>query len=94
MTAHKKRRLQNSTVVAANMLCHSSPSEAKKKKSKPNIAMAAEPTVRVPGIVLASLMFHHLNSDSDVVRLTFTNNITIYFQFALLGVLSDFSRRR
>ncbi|XP_003965510.3 BRCA1-A complex subunit Abraxas 1 [Takifugu rubripes] len=28
--------------------------------------MAAEPTVRVPGIVLASLMFHHLNSDSDV----------------------------
>ncbi|TWW66149.1 BRCA1-A complex subunit, partial [Takifugu flavidus] len=29
-------------------------------------SMAAEPTVRVPGIVLASLMFHHLNSDSDV----------------------------
>nr|XP_015830041.2 BRCA1-A complex subunit Abraxas 1 [Nothobranchius furzeri] len=26
----------------------------------------AEPTVRVPGIVLASLMFHHVNNDSDV----------------------------
>lgn len=29
----------------------------------------AEPTVRMPGIVLASLMFQHLNSDSDVVRI-------------------------
>lgn len=56
--------------------------------------MADEPTVRVPGIVLASLMFHHLNSDSDVVRITFTNNITIYFQFALLDVLSDFLKQR
>lgn len=40
--------------------------------------MAAEPTVRVPGIVLASLMFHHLNSDSDVVRITPTIYLTIY----------------
>lgn len=40
--------------------------------------MAAEPTVRVPGIVLASLMFHHLNSDSDVVRITSTIYLTIY----------------
>uniref|UniRef100_A0A3Q3JEK0 Uncharacterized protein n=1 Tax=Monopterus albus TaxID=43700 RepID=A0A3Q3JEK0_MONAL len=28
----------------------------------------AEPTVRVSGIVLASLVFQHVNSDSDVVR--------------------------
>lgn len=27
----------------------------------------AEPSVRMPGIVLASLMFQHVNSDSDVV---------------------------
>lgn len=40
----------------------------RKKPPKTNIIMAAEPTVCVPGIVLASLMFHHLNSDSDVVR--------------------------
>lgn len=31
----------------------------------------AEPSVRIPGIVLASLMFQHVNSDSDVVRDTF-----------------------
>uniref|UniRef100_A0A3Q0STI0 BRCA1-A complex subunit Abraxas 1 n=1 Tax=Amphilophus citrinellus TaxID=61819 RepID=A0A3Q0STI0_AMPCI len=30
-------------------------------------SIMAEPTVRLPGIVLASLMFQHVNSDSDVV---------------------------
>lgn len=28
----------------------------------------SEPAVRISGIVLASLMFQHANSDSDVVR--------------------------
>ncbi|KAM6902332.1 BRCA1-A complex subunit Abraxas 1-like [Xenentodon cancila] len=31
----------------------------------------SEPTVRVSGIVLASLMFQHVNSDSDVEGLVF-----------------------
>ncbi|CAJ1069893.1 BRCA1-A complex subunit Abraxas 1 [Xyrichtys novacula] len=42
----------------------------------------AEPTVRMSGIVLASLMFHHVNSDSDVEGLVlgesrFEEQITI-----------------
>ncbi|XP_047425632.1 BRCA1-A complex subunit Abraxas 1 [Mugil cephalus] len=42
----------------------------------------AEPTVRMSGIVLASLMFHHVNSDSDVEGLVlgesrFDEQITI-----------------
>ena len=55
--------------------------------------MAAEPTIRVPGIVLASLMFHHLNSDSDVVRLTFTKNITIIFNSPSLAYCQLFQDR-
>ena len=53
----------------------------KKKKKKKNRKLApaslssttimAEPTVRVSGIVLSSLMFQHVNRDSDVVRNTF-----------------------
>uniref|UniRef100_A0A3B3ZG11 MPN domain-containing protein n=1 Tax=Periophthalmus magnuspinnatus TaxID=409849 RepID=A0A3B3ZG11_9GOBI len=35
-------------------------------------ATGAESTVRLPGIVLSSLMFEHLNTDSDVVTLTAT----------------------
>lgn len=31
----------------------------------------SEPSVRISGTVLASLMFQHVNSDSDVVRKSF-----------------------
>lgn len=34
------------------------------------MAAGADPTVRMPGIVLSALMFQHLNSDSDVVSIT------------------------
>lgn len=47
----------------------------------------AEPTVRMSGIVLASLMFQHVNSDSDVVRVAFAPlKLLLYcFQLTLLG---------
>lgn len=72
----EKRRPWKSMGRRLRKLLRSSDSPEAEKKQKqqktppPNISMAAEPTVRVPGIVLASLMFHHLNSDSDVVRTT------------------------
>lgn len=39
----------------------------------------AEPSVRMPGIVLASLMFQHVNSDSDVVSAAPTPHEIICF---------------
>lgn len=45
----------------------------------------AEPTVRMSGIVLASLMFHHVNSDSDVVRVAFAPLKIILFSVDAAG---------
>lgn len=46
----------------------------------------AEPTVRMSGIVLASLMFHHVNSDSDVVRNAFSPDQNRHkFQWSVPG---------